>query len=76
MLSVLPEYQSRGVGAALVATATEVAREHALRRLTVGTGHQNWRAQLFYLRNGFVPEICRHDFGGPGVHEILLWRDL
>lgn len=76
MLSVLPEYQSRGVGAALVGAATALACERSLRRLTVGTGHQNWRAQLFYLRNGFVPEICRHDLGGRGVHEVQLWHDL
>jgi ribosomal protein S18 acetylase RimI-like enzyme len=76
MLSVLPEYQSRGVGATLMAAAKSLARRRSLRRLTVGTGHANWRAQLFYLRNGFVPEVCRHDFGGPGVHEVHLWQDL
>lgn len=76
MLSIAPEQQSRGVGAALLARTRSLARERSLRRLTVGTGHANWRAQLFYLRNGFVPEICRHDFGGPGVHEVLLWQDL
>lgn len=76
MLSILPDYQSRGVGAALVAQAQALAHERSLRRLTVGTGAQNWRAQLFYLRNGFVPGVCRHDFGGPGVHEVLLWQDL
>jgi len=75
MLSVLPEYQSRGVGAALVRAATALAQVRSLRRLTVGTGHQNWRAQLFYLRNGFVPEVCRHDLGGRGVHEVQLWQD-
>lgn len=76
MLSVLPDCQRRGVGAALVGAARLLAGERSLRRLTVGTGHANWRAQLFYLRNGFIPELCRHDFGGPGVHEVLLWRDL
>jgi ribosomal protein S18 acetylase RimI-like enzyme len=76
LLSVLPDYQRRGVGAALVNRAKADARSLGVRRLTVGTGHQNWRALLFYLRNGFVPEICRHDFGGPGIHEVLLWHDL
>lgn len=76
MLSVLPQYQSRGVGAALVGAAHALARARSLRRLTVGTGHGNWRAQLFYLRNGFIPEICRHDLGGPGIHEVQLWQDL
>ena len=76
MLSVLPEYQSRGVGAALVGAARSLARERTVRRLTVGTGHQNWRAQLFYLRNGFTPEVCRHDLGGRGVHEVQLWQDI
>jgi ribosomal protein S18 acetylase RimI-like enzyme len=76
MLSVLPEYQGRGVGAALVMAAKSRARERSLRRLTVGTGHANWRAQLFYLRNGFIPEICRHDLGGRGVHEVQLWQDI
>ncbi len=76
MLSVLSDDQSRGVGAALIGAARSLARERSLRRLTVGTGHQNWRGQLFYLRNGFVPELCHHNFGGPGIHEILLWQDL
>lgn len=76
MLSVLPEYQSQGVGAALVEAAQSLARERSLHRLTVGTGHRNWRAQLFYLRNGFVPEICRHDLGGRGVHEVQFWQNL
>ena len=76
MLSVLPEYQSRGVGATLMAAAKSLAQAQSLRRLTVGTGHANWRAQLFYLRNGFVPEVCRYDFGGPGIHEVHLWQDL
>lgn len=76
ILSVLPEDQSRGVGAALVGAAQALAREQSLRRLTVGTGHRNWRAQLFYLRNGFIPELCHHNFGGPGVHEVLLWQDI
>lgn len=76
MLAVLPEYQGRSIGAALVDRAKASARAQSLRRLTVGTGHQNWRAQLFYLRHGFTPEVRRHDFGGPGVHEVLLWQDL
>jgi ribosomal protein S18 acetylase RimI-like enzyme len=76
LLSVSPEYQSRGIGAALVRHARAEAQSRAMRRLTVGTGHQNWRALLFYLRNGFLPEICRHDFGGPGTHEVLLWQDI
>jgi ribosomal protein S18 acetylase RimI-like enzyme len=75
LLSVLPDYQSQGVGAALVNRAKADAQSLGMRRLTVGTGHQNWRALLFYLRNGFVPEICRHNFGGLGIHEILLWQD-
>lgn len=76
MLSVLREYQRRSVGAALVRAAKALARERSLRRLTVGTGHMNWRAQLFYLRNGFIPELCHHNFGGPSIHEVLLWQDL
>jgi ribosomal protein S18 acetylase RimI-like enzyme len=76
LLSISPDYQRQGVGAALVQRAKEDARAAGLRRFTVGTGHQNWRAQLFYLRNGFVPELCRHDFGGPGIHEVLFWQNL
>lgn len=76
MLSVLPDYQSRGVGASLMAAAKSLAQDRSLRRLTVGTGHANWRAQLFYLRHGFIPEICRYDFGGPGVHEVHLWQEI
>ena len=76
LLSVQPAYQGKGIGAALVNRAKQSARAQSLRRLTVGTGHQNWRALLFYLRHGFTPEVRRHDYGGPGVHEVMLWQDL
>lgn len=76
LLSILPDYQGRGIGAALVNRVKADARAWGLRRLTVGTGYQNWRAQLFYLRNGFIPEVCRHNVGGIGVHEVQFWQDL
>ena len=47
-----------------------------MRRLYVDTSHDNVRGMQFYIRQGFIPEVCRFDFYKPGLHQVNLWLDL
>jgi len=51
-MAVLPEYRSRGVGAALLAHLIDVARTSGLERVYV---HAQQHAAPFYRRAGFEP---------------------
>jgi len=75
-LAVDPAYRNRGIGAALVAWARETATAAGMRRLYVDTSHNNVRGMQFYIRLGFIPEVCRFDFYKPGLHQVNLWLDL
>ncbi|ROR74156.1 GNAT family N-acetyltransferase [Bogoriella caseilytica] len=54
-LHVEPAYRNRGVGAALMAAAEEVARERGFTRVSLIVGVDNPRARQLYLRLGYVP---------------------
>jgi GNAT superfamily N-acetyltransferase len=69
-------YRSQGLGAALLLEAAAISRAWGCRRIYLTTGLRNQRAQLFYLRHGFVPEGIRLDYSDPGDHEIGLYLDL
>jgi ribosomal protein S18 acetylase RimI-like enzyme len=69
-------FQSRGLGAALLEEAKALSRAWGCRRIYLTTALTNRRAQLFYLRHGFIPEGIRPDYSGPGDHEIGLYLDL
>ncbi|GAC1450412.1 MAG: hypothetical protein PVSMB4_09270 [Ktedonobacterales bacterium] len=75
-LIVHEDYRGQGLGAALLGEAMTISRAWGCRRIYLTTGAANRRAQLFYMRQGFVPEGMRPDYAGPGDHEISLFRDL
>jgi ribosomal protein S18 acetylase RimI-like enzyme len=52
---VTPAGRGRGVGAALLEAAVEVARGHGHARVTLDVGDHNLRAQRLYARHGFTP---------------------
>jgi ribosomal protein S18 acetylase RimI-like enzyme len=54
MLNVLPEYQGRGRGEALLEEAIESARRNGLKRVIVATSNDDLPALGFYQRRGFV----------------------
>jgi ribosomal protein S18 acetylase RimI-like enzyme len=54
MLNVLPEYQRRGVGQALLEAAVELARGSGLERVVVATSNDDLPALGLYQRRGFV----------------------
>ena len=55
-MAVLPSYQRRGVGAALLEAAMRDAQRQNLRSLLVATGRANERARAFYASLGFAVE--------------------
>ena len=54
LLSVYPEYQGSGVGAALVQATVEVADRKRLTTIKVATTNDDLPALYFYQRRGFV----------------------
>jgi ribosomal protein S18 acetylase RimI-like enzyme len=55
-MAVLPTYQRRGVGAALLEAAMRRAQRLNLRSLLVATDRANERARAFYASLGFAVE--------------------
>lgn len=65
-LAVLPEYRSKGVGAALLAAVEDYARERSFAKLTLEVRNDN-RAMNLYKRSGFG------DWGG-GDAPCYFWE--
>ena len=54
MLNVLPQYQGRGLGSAMLAKAVIEAHKLGLSRVVVATSNDDVSALYFYQRSGFV----------------------
>ncbi len=54
LLSVYPDYQGQGVGAALLRSAVEFARERGLPGIRVAVSNDDIPLLYFYQRHGFV----------------------
>lgn len=59
-MAVLPTYQRRGVGAALLEAAMRCAEQHNLRHLMVNAERANDRAAAFYAALGFAEGEILH----------------
>lgn len=59
-MAVLPTYQRRGVGAALLEAALQRAQRLNLRSIMVNTSRANERARAFYAALGFADEPMMH----------------
>lgn len=57
-LNVIPEFRSRGIGAALVEIAEKAARENSCSHIGLGVGlYKDYgHAQKLYARRGYVPD--------------------
>ena len=51
---VLTAHRSKGIGAALMAKAERLTREHGYERIALGVGIDNERARALYSRLGYV----------------------
>ena len=72
LLAILPRFQSRGVGASLLAWFEQEAFRHGARNLWVCASSFNARALHFYGRHGFQPAATLPGLVADGYDEILL----
>lgn len=73
-LSVTPERQGEGIGAAMISVLTAVARHLHLPGLEIGVAVSNGRALALYQRLGFVED---RRLQMPGAEPaIILYKDL
>ena len=82
-VGVLPQYQGRGIGRALITQVEKFAREQGRPRLFVVTTNDNLPALAFYQRLGFqlfevVPNVVTQKLGGifPGFANIPIRDEL
>ena len=77
-IGVLPDRQSRGIGAALIAHLENALRLAGHRILIVETiGTQEFaRTHAFYLANGYVEEARLREFWDAGTDKLVFWKHL
>lgn len=82
-VGVLPKYQGKGIGKALIARVEAFAKDAGRSQLLVVTTNDNLPALAFYQRLGFqlfevVPDIIGEKLGGlqPGVAKIPIRDEL
>ncbi|MEU5241409.1 GNAT family N-acetyltransferase [Streptomyces lydicus] len=77
-LYVTPQLIGTGVGRALMAAGTDLARAKGFRALYLWVVRGNTRARRFYERAGFVPDGAEeaYEVGGRSVPEVRYWRPL
>ncbi len=78
-LTVLPEFQRRGRGSAMLAHLIQVARDAAVRRMLLEVRPGNVSGQALYRGHGFVEIGRRRDYyPAPGGREdaIVMAREL
>jgi diamine N-acetyltransferase len=72
LLAILPRFQSRGIGASILAWFEQEAHRHGARNLWVCASSFNARALHFYRRHGFQPAASLPGLVADGYDEILL----
>ena len=69
-IGVVEEYRGRGIGAALLATTLEAARQRGITRVELHVREHNTRAIRLYEKFGFVREgLLRRDVFVDGAYE-------
>ena len=68
-MAVLPDWQGKGVAAALLDAAEAVIRNQRCKRVTLNTTEPLARAMRFYERHGFSRSGRVSDFSGMPLHE-------
>ncbi len=77
-IGVAPEWQGRGVGAALMRALEETLRAGGHRVLIVDTSGDPAfaRTRSFYLGNGYAEEARIREFWDVGVDKVTYWKHL
>ena len=76
-LGVLPDFEGKGLAAALMDDAWRDAKERNIERATLEVAVSNKRAQDLYYRYGFKPVGIRKNYYDKiGEDALVLWADL
>jgi len=76
-IGVLPDFEGRGIGTALMDDAWRDAKERGIERATLEVAVSNKRAQDLYYRYGFKPVGIRKNYYDKiGEDALVLWADL
>ncbi len=73
---VAPEFQSRGIGSALIESIESHAEELDVRRLYHHFPSCSIMTQLFFTKHGYLPEARIREPYSPGVDEIIVSKFL
>jgi len=71
-LGVLPAFQSRGIGTAVLDWFERLGREQGERNIWVAVSSTNAGAIAFYERHGFTDAATLDDLVGDGLAELLM----
>ena len=76
-IGVLPDFEGKGIAAALMDDAWRDAKERNIERATLEGAVSNKRAQDLYYRYGFKPVGIRKNYYDKiGEDALVLWADL
>ncbi|MEI6854560.1 MAG: ribosomal protein S18-alanine N-acetyltransferase [Acidimicrobiaceae bacterium] len=76
-IGVLPDFEGKGIAAALMDDAWRDAKERNIERATLEVAVSNKRAQDLYYRYGFKPVGIRKNYYDKiGEDALVLWADL
>ena len=75
-IAVAVDHRRRGIAAALLAEATEVARQRGMRRMLLEVSETNTGALAFYRRSGFAEISRRPRYYPDGSGALILERPL
>jgi len=75
-IAVLPEYQRKSFGTALMKRMEQYAEEIGIRKVYVEPSVENKIAIHFYIENGYKPEAIRKDWYKDGEDSAILGKHL
>ncbi len=75
-IAVLPNYQRKGFGSALMKEMERYAEDKGIRKVYVEPSAENEVAIHFYIKNGYKPEAMRRDWYRDGEDSVILGKHL
>ena len=75
-IAVLPKFQRKGFGSALIEKMEKYAKERGMRKVYVEPSADNEIAIHFYVKNGYKPEAMRKDWYKDGEDSVILGKHL
>jgi ribosomal protein S18 acetylase RimI-like enzyme len=75
-IAVLPKYQRRGIGSALLNHIERIARQLGLSRFSLHTAKENKLAHLFFQKAGFKVIGTQEDYYPKGQPALIISKGI